>query len=162
MISDLGFFGVKYLPSAKYLDVKKVSLNSLSQICSLSKVAIFMPGLLLANIHLTNFLKYETKINVFIRPLTCWLDRRPQEGWMSDLESFVRLNWFLNHAIFYLERLKRLMKEDSNSNIFWLNTQSKGNHLIVWSQEIQKKFLLSTKTPDVTLTMKSHSVLLQL
>ena len=65
------FFGVKYLPSAKYLDVKKVSLNSLSQICSLSKVAIFMPGLLLANILLPNFLKYETKINVFIRPLTC-------------------------------------------------------------------------------------------
>ena len=119
MISDLGFFGVKYLPSAKYLDVKKVSLNSLSQICSLSKVAIFMPGLLLANILLPNFLKYETKINVFIRPLTCWLDRRPQEGWMSDLESFVRLNWFLNHAIFYLERLKRLMKEDSKSNIFF-------------------------------------------
>ena len=47
--------------------------------------------------------------------LTCWLDRRLQEGWMSDLESFVRSNWFLNDGTHIL--LGCIRKDEIDGNI---------------------------------------------
>ena len=67
-------YGVKYLLSAIYLDVNKVPLNSLSQICSLSKVAILMPGRLLVNLLLTNILKHQIKIDFLYIQVCYFID----------------------------------------------------------------------------------------